>query len=246
MFDNKTKNGIEYKIEGNIFPVLTVALNTNQKIYSESGAMSFMTSNTNISCNTKGFFKIFSRYLTRENLFVTEFTSINDVPAQVSFSAALPGKIVPIMLEEGESVYCQKDSFLCAESTVDLKAVFTKHIMAGLLGGEGIIIQKITGPGTCFIEVDGELETRALSKDETLNIDEGHLACWESTVDYNTKVIGGGPLNWILGGEGVFISTAKGPGMVMLQTLPAKKLANKLFRIAFPPKKGRSHNNNQY
>ena len=241
---NTTLSGIQYKIEGDVYPVLTTYLKGGDEIYSEAGAMSWMSASTIMKTGIKGFLKIFSRLLTREKLFITKFTSEGETPSEVSFTTTLPGAILAITLKEGQEFYCQKDSFLCAEPTIELKATLAQHFMGAFFGGEGIILQKITGHGTFFIEIDGQIKDITLGENEILNVDEGNLVFWDTTVDYTARLTKGGPFNWLFGGEGLFMGQIKGPGHVILQTMPAKKLARSLGEVALPPRKRKGKKSN--
>jgi len=127
----------------------------------------------------------------------------------------------------GGTLICQKDSFLCAAKGVSIGIAFQKKIGVGLFGGEGFILQKLTGPGTAFIEIAGEMQMIDLQAGQKLKIDPGHIAMYEPTCDYDVEMVKG-VMNWLGGGEGLFLATIKGPGKVWLQTMPLSNLASKL------------------
>jgi uncharacterized protein (AIM24 family) len=153
----------------------------------------------------------------------------------VVFTPEAPGKILDVTLDPGQSLICQKDTFLCAEESVELKMHFRKRLGAGLFGGEGFILQKVTGPGTVFFAVPGEMQERTLASGEKLLIDPGHIAMFEPTVDYEINMVRG-IKNVLFAGEGLFLATLKGPGRVWLETMPLSNLAAKIAR--YIPSKG--------
>lgn len=168
------------------------------------------------------------RMLSGESLFLTTYTcESND--GLITFTPEAPGKILDMKLNAGQSLICQKDAFMCAENDVELEMHFRKKLGAGLFGGEGFILQKITGPGVAFIEVPGEVREYTLSAGEIIKVDPGHIAMFEPTVDYDIDRVKG-VRNVLFGGEGLFLATLKGPGKIWLQSLPLSNLAAKLSR----------------
>ncbi len=145
----------------------------------------------------------------------------------ITFTPEAPGKIIPLHLRAGYSMICQRDAFMCAEDSVELAMHFRKRLGTGLFGGEGFILQKLTGPGTAFVEIIGELVLVELQAGERLKIDPGHIAMYEPTCDYDIAMVKG-VMNWLGGGEGLFLATIGGPGKVWLQTMPLSNLARKL------------------
>ncbi|MFO8016232.1 MAG: TIGR00266 family protein, partial [Candidatus Woesearchaeota archaeon] len=153
----------------------------------------------------------------------------------VTFCTEMPGRIKHFKLKEGESIICQRDAFMAAESSVDLKMELAKRIGAGFFGGEGFFLQRITGPGNAFIEISGEVTEYDLKEGQALKVDPGYIAAFEPTVDYDISRIKG-VKNMLFSGEGFFLATLKGPGKVWLQSMP---LANLVKKIASKmPKKG--------
>jgi uncharacterized protein (AIM24 family) len=147
----------------------------------------------------------------------------------ITFTPESPGKVIPLNLKAGFSMICQKDAFMCAEETVDLSMHFRRKLGAGLFGGEGFILQKLTGPGLAFVEIAGEVQMVELAAGQKLRIDPGHIAMYEPTCEYDIEMVKG-VMNWIGGGEGLFLATVTGPGKVWLQTMPLSNLAGKLRR----------------
>jgi len=221
---------VQYRIEGTTLPVLTVELNPGERIFSSSGGMSWMTQQVEMDTNTGGGIgKMFKRALSGESLFIVDYF-VNSGQGEVAFSAEFPGKILELNLAEGQQMIVQKDSFICAEKAVDLDMHFRKRLGAGLFGGEGFILQKITGPGLAFVNFDGEIVQRTLAAGELLRVDTGHVGMFEPTVDFDVQIIRGFK-NILLGGEGLFLATLRGPGTVWLQTMPMARLAQKIAQF---------------
>jgi uncharacterized protein (TIGR00266 family) len=218
---------IQYRIEGTTLPVLTVTLNPGERIYSSSGGMSWMTQQVEMETNTGGGLgKMFKRALSGESLFIVDYY-VNSGQGEVAFSAEFPGKMLELNLADGQQMIVQKDSFVCAEKSVDLDMHFRKRLGVGLFGGEGFILQKLTGPGLAFVNFDGEIVQRTLAPGEVLRVDTGHVAMFEPGVDFDVEIVRGFK-NILLGGEGLFLATLRGPGNVWLQTMPMSRLAQKV------------------
>ena len=218
---------MQYRIEGTTLPVVTVTLSPGQRIYSSSGGMSWMTQAVEMETNTGGGLgKMVKRALSGESLFVVDYYVDRGV-GEVAFSAEFPGKILDLDLADGQSVIVQKDSFLCAEKSVELDVHFRKRLGAGLFGGEGFMLQRLTGPGRAFVNFDGDILVKELQPGELLRVDTGHVAMFEPTVDFDVEIVRGFK-NILLGGEGLFLATLRGPGKAYLQTMPMDKLAQKI------------------
>lgn len=221
---------ISYRIDGTTMPVVTIELEPGEVIYSESGGMSWMSSNVDMRTTSGGGLgKMFKRALTGESLFITDF-SVTTGKGSVAFASEFPGKIIPFDLRTGESIIVQKDAFMCAEKSVDLDLSFRKRLGTGLFGGEGFIMQKITGPGLAFLEIDGEVVEYVLAPGEQIKVDTGHLAAMEATADFDVTMVKGFA-NILLGGEGLFLASVRGPGKVWLQTMPMSNLAKKIAQF---------------
>jgi uncharacterized protein (TIGR00266 family) len=218
---------MQYRIEGTTLPVVTITLSPGQRIYSSSGGMSWMTQDVEMETNTGGGLgRMVKRALSGESLFVVDYYVDRGV-GEVAFSAEFPGNIIDLDLAGGQSVIVQKDSFLCAEKSVELDLHFRKRLGAGLFGGEGFMLQRLTGPGKAFVNFDGEILVKDLKPGELLRVDTGHVAMFEPTVDFDVEVVRGFK-NILLGGEGLFLATLRGPGKAYLQTMPMNKLAQKV------------------
>ncbi|MBI1297697.1 TIGR00266 family protein [bacterium] len=218
---------LNYRIEGTLLPVLTITLSPGERIYSSSGGMSWMTQQIEMDTNTGGGIgKMFKRALSGESLFIVDYYT-NNGTGEVAFTSEFPGKILELDLPEGQSMIVQKDSFLCADKSVDLDMHFRKRLGAGLFGGEGFILQRVTGPGQAFVNFDGEIVEKQLAPGELLRVDTGHVAMFDPTVDFDVEIVRGFK-NILLGGEGLFLATLRGPGRVYLQTMPMDRLAQKI------------------
>ena len=218
---------ISHVISGTTLPVVTITLKPGDKLYSSSGGMSWMTQQVEMDTNTGGGLgKMFKRAVSGESIFVVDYY-VNSGEGEVAFAAEFPGKIVPIDLDDGQSIIVQKDAFMCAQKSVDLDMHFRKKLGAGLFGGEGFILQRLTGPGMAFVNFDGEILMKDLAAGEVLRVDTGHVAMFQPTVDFDIEMVKGFK-NLFLGGEGLFLATLKGPGKVWLQTMPMSKLARKI------------------
>jgi uncharacterized protein (TIGR00266 family) len=224
---------MEYTIHGTVMQALEIRLKRDEAIYTESGGMAWMSDGIDMKTSGRGGIgKSLGRALSGESLFMTTYTCTAP-EGMITFTMESPGKVIPLNLKAGHSMICQKDAFMCAEDSVDLAMHFRKRLGTGLFGGEGFILQKLTGPGTAFVEIAGEVQLYELKAGERLKIDPGHIAMYEPTCDYDITTIKG-VMNWLGGGEGLFMASVSGPGKVWLQTMPLSNLAAKLR--AYMPK----------
>jgi uncharacterized protein (AIM24 family) len=162
-----------------------------------------------------------------ESLFLVEYTSHNG-KGIVAFASDFPGKIIPVQLNQGQDMICQKTAFLCAEKTVGLDIHFRRRLGAGIFGGEGFIMQKLSGPGVAFVCLDGEIMEYTLGANQAIKVDTGHVAMYEPTVGFDVEMVKGFT-NIFFGGEGLFLATLRGPGRVWLQTMPTSNLARAIL-----------------
>ena len=221
---------LKYKIDGTTLPVVTIDLQPGQMIYSESGGMSWMSGNIQMETHSGGGLgKMFKRAVAGESLFIVDFTARGG-PGKIAFASEFPGKIIPFELAEGQSLIVQKDAFMCAEKSVDVDIHFRQKLGAGFFGGEGFIMQRMTGPGLAFVEIDGEVVEWDLQPGELLKVGTGHVAAHQPSVDFDVEMIKGFK-NILLGGEGLFLTTLRGPGKVWLQTMPMMNLARKVAQF---------------
>lgn len=230
----QSKNGVKYHILGNIQQTLAVELQLGQVVYSDTGAMSWMTST--VTMNTKasgGLGGMLKRAVSGASAFIIDF-AVNGGPGQVAFTTDFPGKILPMELDANQSVIMHKHTFLCAENTVHLDVFFTRKLGAGLFGGEGFILQKLTGPGIAFAELDGDAIEYHLQPNQVMKIEPGHVAMFESSVTFDIEMIKG-IANMFLGGEGLFLATLKGPGRIWLHSMTESKMAHRLAQYMPKP-----------
>jgi uncharacterized protein (TIGR00266 family) len=226
---------ISYRIDGTTLQVVTIQLQQGEVVYSESGGMSWMSGNVEMKTHTGGGLgKVIKRAFSGESLFITDFF-VNRGTGIVAFANEFPGKIVPFDLSAGESLIMQKDAFMVAEKSVDLDIHFRKKLGAGLFGGEGFVMQKATGPGLVFTEIDGEVIEYNLEAGQVLKVDTGYVAMFQPSVKFDVSIVKGFR-NILLGGEGLFLARLEGPGRVWLQSMPMTKLANKILQ--YMPKTG--------
>ncbi len=220
--------GINYQVVGTVLQAAILNFTAPQQmIYSNSGAMSWMSEAVVMNTNTGGGLgKMFGRMVSGSSLFVVDFSSPQG-PGTVAFTAKFPGKIVPILLNPGQSIIMQKHTFLVAEKSVELAVAFNRKIGSGFFGGEGFILQSFTGPGLCFAELDGEIVEYTLNPGQTMRVHAGHVAMFEPTVSFDIQMIRGFT-NILFGGEGLFLATLTGPGKIWLQTMPMMELAERI------------------
>ena len=231
---------IDYKIYGDDMQFVEVELDPNEATVAEAGGMMYMEDGIEMetifgdgSPKQGGLLGALvgagKRLLTGESLFTTVFHNEGQQKRKVAFAAPYPGRILPMHLSQlGGELICQKDSFLCAAKGVSLGIAFNKRFGAGLFGGEGFIMQRLTGDGWCFVHAGGMLEERTLGPGETLRVDTGCLVALIPSVTYDIQFVGG-LKTAIFGGEGLFFATLRGPGKVWLQSLPLSRMANRII-----------------
>ena len=224
---------MEYEIKGGSFPIVICKLQKGETMKNETGAMAFMTSGMKMDTNTGGgLLKGIGRALSGDTIFLNFFTAEED-NQQIGFSSCTPGKIIPLELDGTNSIIGQKNAFLAAEKSVEIDIHIRKKLGAGFFGGEGFIMQKFSGNGIVFLEIDGEVIEYDLKPGEKLLADPGHVAAMEESVDFDIEMVKG--VKNILFGEGLFFARLEGPGKVWLQTMPISRLAEAI--IPYMPKK---------
>jgi uncharacterized protein (TIGR00266 family) len=232
----QSKAGLKYHILGTVQQVLAVELQPGTTVFSDAGAMSWMTSAVTMGTKASGGLGgMLKRAVSGASAFIIDFEAQGG-PGQVAFSTDFPGKVLPIELEAGQSVVMHKHAFLCAEKSVTLDVFFTKKIGAGMFGGEGFILQKLTGPGMVFAELDGDAVEYHLKPGETLKVEPGHIAMFEASATFDIQMVKG-IANILFGGEGLFLGTLTGPGRVWLHSMTASKMAHRLGEY-MPAKSG--------
>lgn len=220
---------IDYTILGDDMQLVEIELDPTEGVRAEAGAMLYMEDGIQMQTDTGGgVFKGFKRMITGESFFITTFIHGGMGKSKVAFAAPYPGKIIPLDLTAlGGTFLCQKDGFLCAARGIDIDIAFTKRIGAGLFGGEGFILQKLSGDGLAFVHAGGTVVKKELAPGQTLRVDTGCLVAFAPTVDYDIQFIGGFR-NALFGGEGLFMAHLRGPGTVYLQSLPFSRLADRI------------------
>ena len=220
---------MQYKISGTIMESVDIHLKAGESIFSESGGMAWMRGSFDMNTSTRGGLGAgLGRMLAGESLFLTTYTC-KSPDGLITFTPEVLGKVLALPLESGQSLICQKDAFMCAETSVRIEMHFRKKLGAGLFGGEGFILQKISGPGTAFLEIPGEVRKIELGSGERIQIDPGHIALFEPSVNYDISAVKG-LKNVLFSGEGLFLATLTGPGTIWLQSLPLSNLALKLAK----------------
>ncbi|MBR5766988.1 MAG: AIM24 family protein [Lachnospiraceae bacterium] len=224
---------MQYSIEGGSLPALIISLDPGEKLISEVGGRTWSKGDiTTETSSNGGAGKALGRLLTGESLFMSNYTA--NGPAEIAFTSSFPGRIVAMELGPGQSVIAQKKAFLCASYGVELAMHVNKDLKKGLFGGEGFLMQRITGPGIAFFEIDGYCKEYDLAPGEKVVCDTGVLALMEDTVTMDIQMVKG-LKNQLLGGEGLIDTVLVGPGKVYLQTMTVAKLAGLI--IPYLPKK---------
>jgi uncharacterized protein (TIGR00266 family) len=222
---------IDYQIFGGDLQAVEIELDPGEGVRAEAGTMTYMEDGIEMQTGTGGgLFKGFKRVITGESFFITTFLNNGGGKQHVAFAAPYPGKIIAFDLDRfGGQVLCQKDSFLCAAKGTEIEIAFTKRIGAGFFGGEGFILQRLTGDGMVFTHAGGTVIEKDLAAGERLRVDTGCLVAFATTVDYDIQFIGGFK-NALFGGEGLFLAKLTGPGKVYLQSLPFSRLVDRIKR----------------
>ncbi len=239
---------IDFEISGDDMQFVEVTLDPSEVVVAEAGGMMYMTEGIQMETvfgdpsKQQGFLgKLLDagkRMVTGESLFLTTFGNIGSNRAKVAFAAPYPGRIIPMHLDElGGEIICQKDAFLCAARGVQIGIAFQKKILTGLFGGEGFILQRLTGDGIAFVHAGGTIHKKKLSAGETLRLDTGCLVALQPSVNYDIQMTGG-IKNSIFGGEGLFLATLTGPGDIWIQSLPFTRLAGRILANIGPGGKG--------
>ena len=209
---------MQYEIKGGNFPVVICQLSAGEKMITEKGSMTWMTPNMQMDTQGGGLGKMFSKAFSGESMFQNIYTAQGG-PGMITFGSSFPGRIVPIELGAGKQWILQKSAFLASEASVKLDVFFNQKLGTGLFGGEGFIMQRLSGTGIAFAEIDGELIEYDLQAGQQLVVDTGYVAGFESSVSMNIQQVSG-LKNKLLGGEGLFNTVLTGPGRVWLQTMP--------------------------
>ena len=235
---------IDYEIIGDDMQMVEIVLDPGESVIAEAGAMNYMEAaikmetvfgdGSGADANKGLGGKLLSagkRAMIGEGLFMTVFQNIDPAnQAKVAFAAPYPGKIIPVDLDTfDQTLICQKSAFLCAAKGVNIDLYLQKKLGAGLFGGEGFIMQRLTGDGVVFLNAGGTIIKKQLAEGEMIKIDTGCLVAMSETVDYDVA-LQNDIKNGLLGGEGLFLATLRGPGEVWLQSLPFNRMADEIIK----------------
>jgi uncharacterized protein (TIGR00266 family) len=232
---------IDYEIIGNDMQIVEVELDTGESVRAEAGAMMYMGPGIKMETSTGGgLLKGLKRAVTGEGFFITSFTHEGKDKGYVAFGAPYPGKIIALDLGKlGGSFLCQKDAFLCAAKGTEIDVALTKKIGAGLFGGEGFILQRLTGDGLAFVHAGGTIIKKELQAGETIRVDTGCITAFAESIKYDIQLAGGFK-NALFGGEGLVLASLTGPGTVYLQSLPFSRLADRIVAASSHYQRGES------
>ena len=217
---------MKYSIEGEPFPVVICELENGERMITESGAMSWMSPNMLMETKGGGIGKMFGRMISGESLFLNHYTAQGGT-GTIAFASSFPGSIRGFEIANGHDIVCQKSAFLAATDQVDLSIFFQRKIGSGFFGGEGFIMQRLSGQGMAFVEFDGFVKEYTLAAGQSIIVDTGYLAAMDSTCSIDIQTVPG-VKNMLFGGEGVFNTVISGPGKVYLQSMPVNQMAGTL------------------
>ncbi|HKF03202.1 MAG TPA: TIGR00266 family protein [Candidatus Sulfotelmatobacter sp.] len=220
---------MQNRITGTAMPVLEFILENNEAIISEAGELSWMGPSIQMTTHTQfggggGIFGVIKRVAGGGSIFMTEYRAMGG-PGEVAFATKLPGHIVPVEVAPGHEYMIHRHGFLCATPQIQISVAFQQSLGAGIFGGEGFLLQKLSGQGIAWLELSGELVVRDLQPGENLRVHPGHVGAFQSSVSFQITTVPG-IKNMIFGGDGIFLASLTGPGRIWLQTLPISKLAH--------------------
>ena len=223
---------MQNRIIGTTMPVLEFTLEPNESIISEAGELSWMTSSIQLTTHTQmggggGLFGVLRRVAGGGTLFMTEYRAMG-AAGEIAFATKVPGHILPVEIGPGHEHMVHRHGFLCATPQVNIGVGFQQSLGAGIFGGDGFLLQKISGQGVAWLELSGEVILKELRPGETLRVHPGHVGAFQSSVSFQITTVPG-IKNMIFGGDGLFLASLTGPGKVWLQTLPISKLAHQLM-----------------
>jgi len=226
---------MRYEIHGDMLPSVDVFLQPGDSVFTERGGMAWLKGDISMETNSRGgLLKGLGRKLAGESLFMTTYAAEGS-GGMVTFTPEAPGRILAFELAQGHSFIAQKDAFMAAQEGVTVEMHFRKRLGSGLFGGEGFVLERLTGPGLVLLEISGDVREYTLAAGEILKVDPGHIALYEPEVDYDIVTVKG-LTNVLFSGEGLFLATLRGPGKVWLQSMPLINLAAKLAQ--YMPSKG--------
>lgn len=217
---------MQYSIEGAPLPVVICNLEENEMMITEKGAMSWMSPNMKMETHGGGVGKMFGRMLSGESMFVNNYTAMGG-KGLIAFASSFPGDIIAMEITPDKPMVCQKSAFLASTAGIELSVFFQKRVGSALFGGEGFIMQKLSGNGVVFVEFDGSIKEYTLEAGQSIVVDTGYLAAMDATCSLEIQSVPG-LKNMVFGGEGVFNTVVKGPGRVYLQTMPICQMAGSI------------------
>ena len=220
---------MKYEVKGEPMPVVICTLEAGERMITESGSMVWMSPNMQMDTSAGGLGKAFGRMFSGENIFQNIYTAQGG-PGLIAFAASFPGSIRAIEITPDKPVVCQKAAFLAATDGVQLSVFFQNKALTGFFGGEGFIMQKLSGHGIAFIEIDGSAVEYRLEAGQRLIVDTGNVAMMDSTVSMDIQRVKGAK-NMLFGGEGLFNTVVTGPGNVVLQTMPLSSFASTIAAV---------------
>lgn len=220
---------MRYQIQGDTLPVVICELQQGERMITESGSMSWMSPNMKMETSTNGGIgKAFGRLFSGENMFQNIYTAMGG-PGMIAFASSFPGSIRAFEISPGNEMIFQKSAFLAGESSINLSVFFNKKLGSGIFGGEGFIMQKVSGSGIVFAEFDGHVVEYDLAAGQQIVVDTGYLAAMTSSCQMDIQSVPG-VKNMLFGGEGIFNTVITGPGRIWLQTMPISNVAGILSR----------------
>ncbi len=219
---------MRYDISGTTMQTVSIDLQQGEKVYSQTATMAWMSDGIRMDTHTGGgLFAGLKRAMAGGGLFITEFVA--DQTGHVAFAPRFPGQILAVPLGAGQSLICRKETFLCAEMSVTLDIALQQRLGAGFFAGEGFILQRVTGPGTVWLDLSGEVVEKTLAPGERLRVHAGHIGMQEPSIQVDIQMMRGFR-NVLFGGEGLFLATLTGPGKIWLQSMPILNLAEEIAR----------------
>jgi uncharacterized protein (TIGR00266 family) len=219
---------MKYKITGDNLQIVTLEMGKDEKVFAEAGSMVYLSPNIHMEAKARGgILKGLGRKLAGETFFLTEFSPTGG-QGFAGFGGNAPGTIIPLDIDANKEYVVQKDAFLCAEDTVSLSITFQKRLGSIFFGGEGFILEKLSGKGLAFIHACGDFIKMDLKAGESIKVDTGCVVGWEATVDYDIQRVKG-VKTIFFGGEGLFLTHLKGPGKIILQSMTLHNLARALM-----------------
>ncbi len=229
---------MDHKILGTTLPVLEMQLQPGESVIAVSGELSWMSASIDLQTTTGsgggGLGGLFKRVAGGGSLFMTKYTA-QGAPGLLAFATKMPGHILPVEIGQGADYLVHRHGFMCGTEGIDVSAAFQQSLGAGIFGGDGFVLQKVSGSGQAWIELSGEVVPYTLAAGETLRVHPGHVGMFDSTISFEITRIKG-IRNMLFGGDGIFLAALTGPGRIWLQSLPISNLAHAL--MPYLPAKG--------